>query len=162
MDNESRGLISSRSEFHEALGDAFSELAGQTCRQVWLCDTDFADWPLNDAGVIDSLTRWAQPHRKMVVLAQHFDDVVRRHPRWVAWRRQWAHVVECRLVEPMEQGRMPVLLTAPGGITVKLVDPIRYRGSWSWAAADSRLAGELIDAVLQRSVEAFPATTLGL
>ncbi len=127
-----------------------------------MCDSHFADWPLNEPAVIDALVRWAQPHRKLVVLAQSFDDVVRRHPRWVAWRRQFAHAVECRLVEPMEQGRMPTLLTAQGGLTVKLVDPQRYRGSWSREPADGRLAAELIDAVSQRSAEAFAATTLGL
>ena len=118
--------------------------------------------PLNEPEVIDALVRWAQPHRKLVVLAQSFDDVVRRHPRWVTWRRQFAHAVECRLVEPMEQGRMPTLFTAQGGQTVKLVDPQRYRGSWSREPADGRLAVELIDAVSQRSSEAFAATTLGL
>ena len=162
MENEVRKLINSRSEFHEALRAAFAEVATHACRQVWLCDTDFADWPLNEPGVIDNLTQWAQPHRKMVVLAQNFDDVMRRHPRWVAWRRQRANVVECRIVEPMEQGRMPILFTAPGLVTVKLADAVRHRGTSSYQAADGRLASELIDAVLQRSAEAFPATTLGL
>lgn len=162
MNSETHGLIDSRSGFHNALHDAFADIAAHPCLQVWMCDTDFADWPLNDAAVIDELVRWAQPHRRLVVLAQSFGDVVRRHPRWVTWRRQFAHAVECRLVEPMEQGRMPTLFTAQGGLTVKLVDPQRYRGSWSREAADGRLACELIDAVSQRSTEAFPATTLGL
>ena len=162
MNSASHGLIDSRSGFHNALHDAFADIAAHPCLQVWMCDTDFADWPLNDAAVIDELVRWAQPHRRLVVLAQSFGDVVRRHPRWVTWRRQFAHAVECRLVEPMEQGRMPTLFTAQGGLTVKLVDPQRYRGSWSREAADGRLACELIDAVSQRSTEAFPATTLGL
>lgn len=162
MNNPSHGLIDSRSSFHQALRDAFADIAARPCLQVWLCDIDFADWPLNDAAVIDNLVRWAQPHRKMVVLAQSFDEVVRRHPRWVAWRRQWAHAVECRLVEPIEQGRMPLLFTAQGGLTVKLVDAQRYRGNWSREPADGRLALEMIDAISQRSVDAFPATTLGL
>ena len=162
MTNASHGLIDSRSGFHQALRAAFAHLAARPCLQVWLCDIDFADWPLNEPAVIDDLVRWAQPHRKMVVLAQSFDDLVRRHPRWVAWRRQWAHAVECRLVEPVEQGRMPLLLTAQGGLTVKLVDAQRYRGSWSREPADGRLALEMIDAISQRSQDAFPATTLGL
>ena len=162
MTNASHGLIDSRSGFHQALRAAFADLAARPCLQVWLCDIDFADWPLNEPAVIDDLVRWAQPHRKMVVLAQSFDDLVRRHPRWVAWRRQWAHAVECRLVEPVEQGRMPLLLTAQGGLTVKLVDAQRYRGSWSREPADGRLALEMIDAISQRSQDAFPATTLGL
>ena len=162
MTNASHGLIDSRSGFHQALRAAFADLAARPCLQVWLCDIDFADWPLNEPAVIDDLVRWAQPHRKLVVLAQSFDDLVCRHPRGVAWRRQWAHAVECRLVEPVEQGRMPLLLTAQGGLTVKLVDAQRYRGSWSREPADGRLALEMIDAISQRSQDAFPATTLGL
>ena len=162
MNSESHGLIDSRSGFHHALREAFADIAAHPRLQVWMCDAHFADWPLNEPEVIDALVRWAQPHRKLVVLAQSFDDVVRRHPRWVTWRRQFAHAVECRLVEPMEQGRMPTLFTAQGGQTVKLVDPQRYRGSWSREPADGRLAVELIDAVSQRSAEAFAATTLGL
>ena len=162
MNSESHGLIDSRSGFHQALREAFADIAAHPRLQVWMCDPHFADWPLDDAAVIDALVRWAQPHRKLFVLAQSFDDVVRRHPRWVSWRRQFAHAVECRLVEPLEQGRMPTLLTAQGGLTVKLVDPQRYRGSWSREPADGRLACELVDAVSQRSTDAFPATTLGL
>ena len=162
MNSETHGVIDSRSGFHQALREAFSDIAAHPRLQVWMCDAHFADWPLNEPEVIDALVRWAQPHRKLVVLAQSFDDVVRRHPRWVTWRRQFAHAVECRLVEPMEQGRMPTLFTAQGGETVKLVDPQLYRGSWSREPADGRLAVELIDAVSQRSSEAFAATTLGL
>jgi hypothetical protein len=159
-------VIDSRSGFHEAIREAFASLAAAASNDVVICDTDFADWPLGEIGVIDSLTRWVRPHRKLTVYAQNFDEVLRRHSRWVTWRRQFAHAVECREVEPQEQGRMPMLFTARGGqtagLTVRLFDAVRYRGALSLDARDGVLAREQIDAISQRSAEGFPATTLGL
>jgi len=155
-------LIATRGEFHAALRAAFAEAASTGCREIWLSDSDFADWPLSEPGVIESLTKWAQSHRKLALLAQTFDEVARRHGRWIEWRRQWSHVVECRTNTELEAGEMPTMMLAPGLLTLRLVDPVRYRGSVSHAAADAIQAGELIDAVLQRSAEAFPVTTLGL
>lgn len=155
-------MLSSRSEFHEALRAAFDRVAAAGCREIWLCDTDFADWPLGEIAVVDSLTRWAMAHRKLVVLAQHYDEIVRKHPRWVNFRRQWSHVVECRALEEVEPGAMPSMFLAPGVVTVRLFDPEHYRASVSTEAADAVRAKEALDVVLQRSNEAFPATTLGL
>ncbi len=155
-------LIRSRSEFHAAVRTAFAEAAAQGCREIWLSDIDYADWPLDEPALIDSLTGWAKPYRKLTVLAQHFDEFGRRHARWVAWRRHWSHVVECRANVELEVGKIPTLLLAPGLVTVRLVDPLRYRGSVSRAASDAIHGRELIDAVLQRSEEAFPVTSLGL
>jgi hypothetical protein len=156
------GLIRSRSEFHAALRAAFAAAADAGCREIWLCDDDYADWPLGERAVIDDLTRWAESHRCLTVIARHFDTVTRRHARWVEWRRTWAHVVQCRSNDELEAGQMPTLLLAPGATSVRLVDRVNYRGSVSRLAADAVLWRETIDAVLQRSAETFPATTLGL
>jgi hypothetical protein len=128
-------MLSSRSEFHEALRTAFDRVAAQGCREIWLCDPD---------------------------LAQHYDEIVRKHPRWVNWRRQWSHVVECRAFEEVESGAMPSMFLAPGVVTVRLFDPENYRASVSTEVADAVRAKEALDVVLQRSSEAFAATTLGL
>jgi hypothetical protein len=155
-------LITSRGEFHAALRGALAEIATAGCREVWFSDIDFADWPLSETGVIESLTQWAQRPRRLIVLAQHFDDVVRRHARWAEWRRQWSHVVECRANTELEVAQLPCLLLAPGVLTLRLVDPVHHRGSVSREPADMIRDQELLDAVLQRSVETFPVTTLGL
>ena len=155
-------LITSRSEFHDAVRTAFADAAAQGCRDIWLCDIDYADWPLNEPELIANLTLWARAYRKLTLIAQHFDEVPRRHARWVAWRRSWSHIVECRANTELEAGKMPTMLLAPGLVTVRLVDPVRYRGSVSRSAADAIQGRELIDAVLQRSEEAFPVTSLGL
>lgn len=162
MADEKRTLIQSRNEFHDALCAAFGAAADAGCREVWICDDDFADWPLSERGVVEQLTRWAESHRSFTVIARNFDAIARQHVRWVEWRRVWSHVVQCRTNDELEVGQMPTLLLAPGAASVRLVDPVRYRGSVSYEAADAIVWRETIDAVLQRSEEAFPATTLGL
>lgn len=153
--------IATRADFHAALREAFAGIARTGCREVWLCDGDFADWPLNEREVVEHLTQWAHAHRKLTVIARHFDEVGRRHPRWVAWRRQWSHVVECLACEDAETP-VPTALLAGGLLVVRLADPLRHRGLVSHDASELQQQRELIDAVLQRAVPSFPATVTGL
>jgi hypothetical protein len=155
-------LITTHVEFHDALREAFAEIAQQGCREIWLCDADFANWPLDEPGVIELLTRWALPHRKLTLIARDFDEFARRHPRWTEWRRTWSHVVDCRVLDEADAAQPPVILLAPGVITLRLVDPIHPRGSLSREPGDMLRNRELVDAVSQRSSEGFPATILGL
>jgi hypothetical protein len=157
-----RRLLTTRLEFHDALHEALAEMASTGCRDVWMSDEDFADWPLNAPRVIDALTGWAQSHRKLTLVARHYDEVLRRHSRWVAWRRQWSHVVECLAYDDAEVGDIPTLLLASDVVAVRLFDPIRHRGSISREPSDLLRQRELIDAVSQRSVPSFPVTMLGL
>jgi hypothetical protein len=92
MSNEPSSLITSRSEFHAALRLAFVEAAAQGSRELWLCDNDFGDWPLGERAVIEQLSLWAASSRKMTLVALTFDEVSRRHARWVQWRQQWSHM----------------------------------------------------------------------
>lgn len=150
------------SEFQHALREAFAEVARHGGRELWLCDRDFADWPLGERAVIESLTQWAYAHRKLVVLAASFDEVVRRHARWLDWRVHWSHIVECRTVHEDEAPQMPSLLFAPGCIGVRRLDDQIYRGRVYREDSDLARCQEWIDAIAQRSTEAFPVTTLGL
>ncbi len=153
-------MLSSRGEFQDALRAAFEQAASEGCPEIWLSDTDFSCWPLGDSGVVAHLAAWAMSHRRLTVLAQHYDDVARRHPRWVTFRRQWSHVVTCRALEEAEA--IPSMFLAPGVVTVRLFDAETCRASVSSDVADAVRAKEALDAVLQRSAEAFPAATLGL
>jgi hypothetical protein len=155
-------LITSRSEFHAAVREALDEVAAVGCREVFFSDADFNDWPLSEAAVLASLTQWARSHRRLTLLAPQFDELARRHGRWVEWRRQWSHLVECRANTELEAAQLPTMLLAPGVLVLRLVDPARYRGSLSHEVADMVQGRELLDAVLQRSEETFPVTTLGL
>ena len=158
----SDSLITSRGEFHAALHSALDEAAAVGCREIWLCDENFADWPLGERAVVESFSQWAGSHRRLTLIAHSFDEVARRHSRWNEWRRQWAHIVHCRSNAELESGQMPSVLLATGLLSVSLVDPVHYRGRFSHDAADGVRCREMIDAVLQRSEEAYPVTTTGL
>jgi hypothetical protein len=154
--------IDGREAFHDAVRDLLAEAATAGWREIWLCDPDFANWPLGERSVVESLTRWARAQRRLTLLALHYEELPRRHARWAHWRRHWAHVVHCRALNELQANDVPVLLYAPGGLTLRLFDPLRYLGTLSRDAADGVRAREEIDAISQRSTEAFPATTVGL
>lgn len=154
--------IASRGDFHAAVRGAVSEAAARGCREILLCDPDFADWPLNEVALIEQLVAWASKHRRLTVLARDFGEFPRRHARWVAWRRTWSHVVDCRANNELEAGQMPTLLLLPGSLTLRMVDMEHHRGSVSRAPADAVRAREQFDMVVQRSEESFPVTNLGL
>lgn len=158
----SQGLITTRLEFIDGLRAAFAEAASAGTRELLMCDEDFADWPLNEPAIIDALTKWAMPHRKLFVLARHYDEIRRRHPRFVDWRRTWAHVMACRAAPELESGEVPTLFLVPSVVCVRLFDRIHFRGSVSRDAGEFLRNRELFDAVSQRSEESFPASTLGL
>lgn len=162
MDAESDTLITSRAEFHAALRTAFTEIAASACAEIWLADNDFADWPLGDRAFVEQLTQWARSSRRLTLVARHFDDVARRHPRWVAWRRDWSHIVGCRTNSELPGGEFPTLLVARGLVSVRLSDNVHHRGRLSHAKPDELRCMEQFDAILQRSAESFPATTTGL
>ena len=112
--------------------------------------------------MLENLTRWAPGRqRRLVLLASNFDELARRHRRWLQWRRRWSHVVRVPHAA-IESAQLPTLLLLPGETCVRLVDRVHCRGSISGLPAELILAREQLDAVLQRSAEAFPVTTLGL
>lgn len=156
------GLFDTRAQFQSAVRSAFSQIASAGAREVWLCDEDFADWPLNDSQVVEQLSQWAGAHRRCTVMASRYDSIQRLHPRWVHWRRQRSHVVHCRSPDESQANPLPGLLLAPGCLTLRLIDRERWRGSISADPADAVLARERLDVLMQRSVEAFPSSTLGL
>ncbi len=154
--------ITSRGDFRAAVKRALTQAAAAGARQLWLTDPTFTDWPLSEPDVIEQFTRWAEPQRRLVLLAGSFEDLSRRHARWAEWRRHWAHVVECRSNPEVEIDKVPTVLLAANTVCVRLLDREHYRGSTSTAAAALVRARETVDAVLQRSAETFAVTTLGL
>ncbi|MGZ5239290.1 MAG: hypothetical protein ACXWCN_04155 [Caldimonas sp.] len=162
MSSDVLAQIASRNDFHEAIRAALAQAADKEAAEIYLVDPDFNDWPLNERGIIESLTRWASSRRKLFVFAHSFDELARRAPRFAEWRRQWSHVVHCRCDPELEATQVPTLLFVPALAAVRLLDRIRYRGTVSGRPADHVECRETIDALLQRSVEAFPPTTLGL
>jgi hypothetical protein len=162
MTTDSGALITTRAEFQTALRTAFDEVAESGARELWLCDENFAEWPLGERAVIKRLTQWAASNRRMTLVARHFDEVARRHPRWVEWRRNWSHIVGCHANVEVASGEFPCVFLGLGTVSVRLSDTIHHRGRRSHEKLEEVRCKEQIDAVLQRSEEAFPATTTGL
>ena len=105
--------IDSREGFHRALLAALEEAAEAGSAELWLCDPDFESWPLGRPVVVDALGRWVGSRRRLRLIAADYQGLVRRHPRWVAWRQQWAHVVQCLAVHEELAARVPTLLLVP-------------------------------------------------
>ena len=162
MSDREHRLITTRAELDDALHEAFAEVAAVGSRELWLCDDDFAAWPLNERAVVAQLTQWAMAHRRLTLIARSFDEFPRRHARWVEWRRTWSHVVSCRALDDVQPGELPTLLVAPGLVMVRLADALQCRGVISRRASDLAIARETADAFFQRSQESFPPTLLGL
>jgi len=156
-----------RGEFQRVLQETLAWAAEQGCRELHAWDASFVDWPLSDAQVLASLASWARAGRQLHLLALQYDDIARRHPRFVRWRRDYAHCVTARAVEPelrLEAAPESLLLAVgtAGVVTVRLFDRHLWRGEVSAEAGDRLRSLEWFDAAAQRSSEAFAPTTLGL
>jgi hypothetical protein len=162
MNDDSISAITSRAEFQDAVRSTLGHAEEAGSREIFLVDPTFADWPLGERGVVDTFARWARSGRTLTIMAHSFDELPRRHVRFVEWRRHWTHVVQCRADEDLEARQIPILLFVPGLVCVRLVDGVEFRGTESAKASEQMRAREAIDALLQRSVEAFPVTALGL
>jgi peptidyl-tRNA hydrolase len=154
--------IASHAEFAGVVRQSFVDAEQAGAREILLADPDFAEWPLNEREVIETLSRWIDSGRALTVLAHSFDELARRQLRFVEWRRQWAHVVFCRHDPELEAGQIPTLLLVPGVTCLRLLDRVRHRGTVSNRPVELTECRQSIDALLQRSVEGFPVTTLGL
>lgn len=158
-----RVAIDGRVAFAQAVRDAIARAADVQARELLLVDADFADWPLGERAVVASLDRWVGTRRLLRMAACRWDAVPSRHPRWVAWRRVWSHVVDCRQLLELEPADCPTLLVAPGVCTIRMADAFSRRGALDWNNALAvRESQALVDALLQRSEPGFPVTTLGL
>jgi hypothetical protein len=162
MTDDSILAIDSRADFLSAVHAAFARAESAGAREIFIVDPNFSEWPLNEPAAIEMLDRWVDSRRSLTVFAHAFDELARRQLRFVAWRRQWAHVVHCRSDPELEAEQVPSLLLVPGQTCLRLLDRVRYRGTMSDRAVDLTECRETIDALLQRSAEAFPVTTLGL
>lgn len=156
-------VIDSRPAWTAALHWGLQTAIAQGARKLTCVDVDFADWPLNDAAWLQPLAAWLRlPQRRLVLLAARFDEVPRRHPRFVAWRSDWAHAVDALQAPDELAGSLPSVLLDDREVSVQLLDPVHWRGRAALDARAAHLLRERIDAVLQRSAVSFPVKTLGL
>ncbi|MEO8014250.1 MAG: hypothetical protein ABI642_08910 [Polaromonas sp.] len=155
------GRFSGRSEFAELVRQAMAAAAAQGWREMIWCDPDFADWPLGERAVTQALNDWAGSGRKLTLLAEHYDVVLRKHARFVTWRRTWAHVVECRKSGAASAGCLPSAFWSPAWVFERLDSP-RCTGVAGADMAHCRVLKERLNEHLLASSAGFPATVLGL
>ena len=150
-------------EFAQALRDALAHALEQGSRRLCWCDEDFAWWPLGDADWVEQLTRWARVSgRELVMIARDWSVLERRHPRFVAWRRDWAHVVQCLVPDEAHTAGLPTIWIDSDDQALRVFDAEHLRGRLGFDRADRQRAREDFDALSQRASPGFSATTLGL
>lgn len=154
--------IEGRRAFAQAVRLALDCAADDRVRALCFADPDFIDWPLSEPGVLQALKRWAGPKRELLMVAHHYDALALQHPRFVVWRRTWAHLIHCRAVPELAPAELPSLLLGSPRASLQRLETSRSHGRWLAGEEDWRTWREVVDAVLQRSEEAFPAHTLGL
>ncbi|WP_295636645.1 hypothetical protein [uncultured Methylibium sp.] len=154
--------IEGRKDFQREVLAALEDGAAAGVPQLWMADLDFDAWPLGQPAVVDALARWASSRRRLTLLAADYALFPQRFPRWIAWRQQWSHVVQCLVVQEEFVAQLPCLLFVPDRVAVRLFDRERHRGRVLREPADLLRCRELVDALSQRSEEGFPVTTLGL
>ncbi len=155
--------IDSREAWLLALRWGFTRAMAGPARRIVCVDSNFDEWPLNEAELHQELTVWLRkPQRQLVLLAAHFEHVPQRHPRFMTWRPAWAHAVS-PLAAPAEwAATLPSVLLDDAGTVVQLLDPLLWRGRASTDARSAQAAREQVEVLLQRAETTFPAHTLGL
>lgn len=155
-------VVGSRAEFAAAVHWGMRAAAERGARRLWFVDPNFADWPLDDPALLKLLTAWLRlPGRQLVLLAETFDEVVRFKPRFVSWRRPWAHAIQAWSPQDLP-ANLPTVLVDDGPVCMVLADRLHWRGRAAVDARDAQHQREQIDAVLQRSETAFPVSYQGL
>ncbi|MFH7043719.1 hypothetical protein ABT392_15570 [Paucibacter sp. JuS9] len=162
------GIFTGRESFVAALREGLARAEQQGARELCWLDADFLNWPLSEPAVLDLLTAWARPHRRLRILAPQFESLQQRHPRFVLWRRTWSHVITAGSFEAelLSGAELVGLMLAPGAACVRLFDAENWRGAISAPMAgvrsDELLSRQWFDAIEQRSSDSFAASTLGL
>jgi hypothetical protein len=155
------GAFRGRDVFQQLVRDALSAAAREGWREIILCDPDFEDWPLYERAVAQALQDWSQSGRKCVLLARRWDEAIRRHARFVTWRRTWSHIIEARGCSSADPLELPSAIWTPAWVMERR-DLERCNG-FSGPEPDRRLQlRETLNEWLARSTPAFPASTLGL
>lgn len=155
------GAFHGREAFQQLVRDALAAAANEGWREIILADPDFEDWPLHERAVAQSLQDWSQSGRKCVLLARRYDDVVRRHARFVAWRKTWSHIIDARGCPCADVLELPSAIWTPAWVMERR-DIERCSGCGG-AEPDRRLKlREKLNEWLTKSTPSFAASTLGL
>lgn len=155
------GRFSGRSEFGALVRQALAAAAAQGWSELIWCDPDFADWPLGERLVAQALSDWSSSGRKLTLLAANYDAMLRQHARFVAWRRAWSHLVDCRQSSAAAAGSLPSAFWSPVWMFERL-DTGRGTGVASFNARRRTALKQRLNERLLNSSAGFGASVLGL
>ena len=155
------GPFAGRAAFVQLVRDALACAVREGWREIILCDADFADWPLGERAVAESLQNWSASGRRCILLARRYDEVIRHHARFVTWRKTWAHIVEARACGSADPLELPSGIWSPSWVMRRL-DHERCTGVSGSEAERRVLLRENLQGWLDKSSPSFPASTLGL
>ena len=155
------GAFTGRSDFQQLIRCAIAQAAHEGWREMVWFDLNFADWPLGERSVEASLQEWSMTGRKLTIVAKRFDTVISTHHRFVAWRKQWSHIIEARAVSSASDEEFPSLILSPDWAMQRL-QPALCKGVAGFEAKRRVDLRELSQEWLAISAPAFPSTTLGL
>jgi hypothetical protein len=157
------GVIASRQDFVHAVHAAVADALTRRSRQMLWVDRDFADWPFDDAALLDALAQWLRlPQRRLLLLAEQFEDLSRRSSRFVAWYRWWSHAVQAHNASEADAAGLPCLLLTERSRLVRLLDKPHWRGRISTEISDIGPWQDRLASVWEQSQPSLPPTTLGL
>jgi hypothetical protein len=156
-----QGRFEGRDAFARMVRDALACAAEEGWRELILSDASFADWPLGERGVSESLHAWSASGRRCILLARRYDDVCRLHSRFVSWRQTWSHLIEARGCPSADPLELPSVIWSPAW-TMRRLDVERCQGVAGTEPERRVAVREFTESWLQKSSPAFPATTLGL
>ncbi len=167
-DNAAAGTVAppaihSRASALEALRWGFGYAIAHGARRITCVSPSFAEWPLDDATLLQDLVVWLKrPGRQLLLLAADYGDVPRALPRFTAWRTPWVHALQTlQAPEEMANG-LPMLMFDDMAVSVRVLDLDAGLGRASLDRRERHRCADQIDAVLQRSSPAFAVNTLGL
>jgi hypothetical protein len=150
-----------RNEFRQLVRDALACAAREGWREIILSDADFADWPLGERAVAESLEAWSAGGRHVVLLARSYDVVLRQHARFVQWRGRWSHIITAVACPAADRLDLPSALWSPGWVMERR--DIDHSNGYCGSEPERRLLlREAVNEWLLQATPSFPATKLGL
>lgn len=155
------GRFVGRTAFQQWIRDALLCAERDGWREIVVCDANFEDWPLGERAVCDSLNAWSASGRKFVMLACNYDELTRRHARFVNWRRTWSHIVECHACPRADPVDLPSAFYSDRW-AMRRLDPVHCSGVGGEEPERRVQLREVVGEWLRKSSPAFPSSVLGL
>ena len=155
------GRFEGREAFAQRVRDALAAAAREGWPELIFSDASFEDWPLGERAVAESLQAWSRSGRRITLLARHYDEVLRRHARFVSWRRTWDHIIQARACKTLAASEFPSVIWSPVWVLQRL-DLQRSTGVCGSGAERRVPLREALEECLRQSAPAFSASTLGL